>query len=62
MKLRQSVSVLRRLVLGLTGLWIPVMADVPLEVTAAEAGIDLWSTIGAGALALIVLSRRVRPR
>jgi hypothetical protein len=38
------------------------MADVPMEIAAAEAGFDLWAIIGAGALAVIVLSRRLRTR
>lgn len=62
MQLCRSAAIWGWLALSATGFWIPAMADVPMEVAAAEAGFDLWAIVGAGALAVIVLSRRLRTR
>lgn len=62
MKLCRTAANWGALALSASGFWIPAMADVPMEIAAAEAGFDLWAIIGAGALAVIVLSRRLRTR
>ncbi len=62
MELRLSAAKCVQLLLVASGFWIPVMADVPTDAVTTETGFDLWSIIGAGALALVVLSRRLRTR
>lgn len=62
MELRLSAAKCVQLMFVASGFLIPAMADVPTDVVTSETGFDLWSIIGAGALALIVLSRRLRTR
>lgn len=62
MRLRRSAAIWGWLALSIAGFWSPAMADVPMEVATAETGLEPWAIIGAGALALIVLSRRLRTR